>query len=147
MPGADMETVRIYRLNGLAPSTRERLRVAQLEAGRVWNVCRELHQEARLGHQPWPDRQGLQRVTKGGQFALHSQSIQMVCHQFLANVETIQQVRKSNPRHRYPYHPKKYMNVEWPAQAVGRSGKRLILPMGRGRKSFSFHLLDLPDQI
>ncbi len=39
--GAEMETVRIYRLKGLAPSTRERLRTAQLEAARVWNVCRE----------------------------------------------------------------------------------------------------------
>src|SRR6266702_4699696 len=146
MAGADMETVRIYRLNGLAPSTRERLRVAQLEAGRVWNVCRELHQEARLGHQPWPDRQVLQRVTKGGQFALHSQSIQMVCHQFLANVETTRQLKPTHPRMRYPYKPKQYMTVQWPAQAISRQGKRLILPMGRGRKALCFRL-DLPARI
>jgi hypothetical protein len=47
-----MKTVRIYRLNGLALSTRERLRAAQMEAAGVWNLCRELHQAAKLGYQP-----------------------------------------------------------------------------------------------
>jgi putative transposase len=139
-------TVRIYRLGGLALSTRERLRAAQMEAARVWNVCRELHQEARLGHQPWPDRDGLQRATKGGKFALHSQSIQMVCHQFLANVETTRQLKPTHPRLRYPYKPKQYMTVQWPAQAVARQGKRLILPLGRGRKALCFRL-ELPARI
>ncbi len=37
--------------------------------------------------------------------------------------------------------------MSWPAQAVGRCGKRLILPMGRGCKSLSFHLSDLPERI
>ena len=141
-----METVRIYRLKGLAPPTRERLQTAQREAARVWNCCRELHQDARLRHQPWPDRDALQQVTKGGQFALHSQSIQMVCHQFLANVETTRQLRPTHPRMRYPYKPKQYMTVQWPAQAVARQGKRLILPMGRGHKALSFRL-NLPARI
>ena len=141
-----METVRIYRLNGLALSTRARLRAAQMEAARVWNVCRELHQAARLGQQPWPDRHTLQRATKGGQFTLHSQSIQMVCHQFLANVETTRQLKPTHPHMRYPYKPKQYMPVQWPAQAVARQGKRLILPMGRGRKALSFRL-ELPARI
>jgi len=135
-----METVRIYRLGGLAPSTRERLQAAQQEAARVWNVCRDLHQDARREHQPWPDRDTLQRATKGGQFALHSQSIQMLCHQFLANVETTRQLKPPHPRMRYPYKPKTYMTVQWPAQAVARHGKRLILPMGRGRKALCFRL-------
>jgi putative transposase len=104
-----METVRIYRLGGRAPSTRKRLQEAQLEAARVWNVCCQLHQEARFGQQPWPDRDELQRATKGGQFALHSQSIQMVCHQFLANVETTRQLKPTHPHMRYPYKPKRYM--------------------------------------
>ncbi len=141
-----MQTVRIYRLKGLAPPTRARLRAAQLEAARVWNVCCERHQDARQRHQPWPDRDALQQATKGGQFALHSQSIQMVCHQFLANVETTRQLKPSHPRMRYPYKPKQYMTVQWPAQAVARQGKRLILPMGRGRQALCFRL-DLPEHI
>jgi len=141
-----METVRIYRLGGLAPSTRQRLQAAQREAARVWNLCRELHQDASLGHQPWPGRDALQLATKGGQFVLHSQSIQMVCHQFLANVQTTRQLKPTHPRMRYPYKPKTYMTVQWPAQAVARQGKRLILPMGRGRKALRFRL-DLPARI
>ncbi len=141
-----MQTVRIYRLKGLAPPTRARLRAAQLEAARVWNVCCERHQDARLRHQPWPDRDALQQATKGGQFALHSQSIQMICHQLLANVETTRQLKPTHPRMRYPYKPKQYMTVQWPAQAVSRQGKRLILPMGRGRKALCFRL-ELPERI
>src|SRR5258707_3070676 len=142
-----MQTVRIYPLKDLDRRTRARLKTAQMEAARVWMYCVGRHRAARSDRLPWPSQDDLQRETKGGQYALHSQSIQMVCQQFLANVETIKQLRQTNPHHRYPYHPKKYMTVQWPAQAVGRSGKRLILPMGRGRKSFSFHLPDLPEQI
>ncbi len=142
-----METVRIYRLKDLDRQTRARLKAAQMEAARVWMYCVGRHRAARSERVAWPSRDELQRETKGGTFALHSQSIQMVCQQFLANVETIKQLRPGNPRHRYPYHPKKYMTVHWPAQAISRQGKRLILPMGRGRKSFSFHLPDLPEQI
>jgi putative transposase len=142
-----MQTVRIYRLKDLDRRTRARLRAAQLEAARVWRYCLERHQSARLTQTCWPDRDDLQRETKGGQYALHSQSVQLVCQQFVANVETIKHLRQSNPRHRYPYRPKRYRAVSWPAQAVSRCGKRLILPMGRGRKSFSFHLPDLPERI
>jgi putative transposase len=142
-----METVRAFRLKNLDRRTRARLKAAQMEAARVWLYCVGRHRAARSERVRWPSRDELQYETKGGQFALHSQSIQMVCQQFLANVETIKQLRPGNPRHRYPYHPKKYMTVHWPAQAISRQGKRLILPMGRGRKSFSFHLPDLPEQI
>ncbi len=141
-----MQTVRIYRLKGLDPRTRERLQAAQREAARVWNVCCQRHQDARYEHQPWPDRHALQQATKGRQFALHSQSIQMVCHQFLANVETTRQLKPTHPRMRYPYKLKHYVTVQWPAQAVARQGKRLILPMGRGRKALCFRL-DLPEHI
>ncbi len=142
-----MQTVRIYPLKDLDRRTRTRLKAAQMEAARVWMYCVQRHQQARRERMPWPSRDDLQRETKGGKFSLHSQSIQMVCQQFLANVETIKQLRQSNPRHRYPHHPKKYMTVHWPAQAVARQGSRLILPMGRGRKPCSFHLSDLPDRV
>src|ERR1044072_2055523 len=71
----------------------------------------------------------------------------MVTHQLLANVETIAELRKTDKRHRYPYHPKKYMTVDWPAQAVSRHRHRLLLPMGRGRKSLTFLRSGLPEQI
>jgi hypothetical protein len=142
-----MEMVHIYRLKNLDKRSRTRLKAAQMEAARIWGYCLERHRQARAERTRWPDRNDLQRETKGGQYALHSQSVQLVCQQFLANVETIEQLRQSNPRHRYPYHLNKYRTVSWPAQAVARCGKRLILPMGRGRKSLSFHLPDLPEHI
>ena len=141
-----METVRIYRLTGLAPATKLRLKAAQMEAARVWNRCRDLHLSARETHLAWPDRDALQKATKGGQFALHSQSVQMVCHQFLANVQTTQQLRATHPQMRYPYKTKKYMTLQWPAQGVSRRGKCLVLPMGRGRKPLIFRL-KLPEEI
>ena len=142
-----METVRIFPLHGLSRTDRQRLREAQQEAAKVWRYCVERHRTACQAHQPWPGRKELQEETKGGQFALHSQSVQMVAHQFFANVDTIAKLRQTNPQHRYPYHPKKYLTVEWPEQAVSRTGNTLLLPMGRGRTSLTFPLRGLPEQI
>jgi putative transposase len=142
-----MQTVHIYALKELDSQTRARLKAAQMEAARGWTYCVGRQQQARSERTGWPSQDELQRATKGAQYALHSQSIQMVCQQFLANIQTIKQLRPGNPCHRYPYHPKQYMTVQWPVQAVPRQGKRLILPMGRGHKSFSFDLPDLPEQI
>jgi putative transposase len=142
-----MQTVHIYRLKLLDRRQRSRMRAAQQEAASVWMYCLQLHRAARAERTRWPSQVDLQRATKGGQFALHSQSIQLVCQQFLANVQAIKRLRQSNPRHRYPYRPKKYMTVCWPAQAISRQGKQLILPMGRGRPSLSFHVPDLPPAI
>jgi putative transposase len=83
--------VRIYRLSGLRPSFRTRLRETQMEAARVWTLCRDLHLAARTERTRWPNRDDLQQATKG-RFALHSQSVQMICHAFLANVESTRQL-------------------------------------------------------
>src|SRR5690349_4287228 len=121
-----MQTVRIYRLKRLDRGILLRLRTAQREAARVWMYCLERHRAARSEHTRWPSQVDLQRETKSGQFALHSQSIQLVCQQFLTNVATIKQLRLNNPSHRYPHRFKQYLTVKWPAQAVYREGKRLI---------------------
>src|SRR5579885_750519 len=138
-----MERTRIYRLYHLRPTLANRLRDAQIEAARVWTLCRDLHLYARQHGLPWPNRDDLQRATKGGQFALHSQTIQMVCHTFLANVETTRQLKATNPKMRYPYKDKRYYPLLWPAQAVSIERGRIVLPMGRRRQSLIFHL-DVP---
>jgi putative transposase len=142
-----MDTVRIFPLRDLSKGQRLYLKAAQMEAARVWMYCVERHRQARQEHATWPSRKQLQEETRGGQYALHSQSVQRVTHQFLANVESIAELRQADKRHRYPHHPKKYLTVDWPAQAVSRNGHRLLLPMGRGRKSLTLHLSGLPDQI
>ncbi len=105
-----------------------------MEAAQVWNLCCELHKKARATHTTWPGRDALQKATKG-RFALHSQSVQMVVHAFLANVETTRQLKPVHPKMRYPYKEKHFYPVHWPAQAVCREATRVLLPMGRGRPS------------
>jgi putative transposase len=141
-----METVHIYRLQ---PNKRlfATLRDAQMEAAKVWNLCVETHKQTRREHLPWPRRSELQKATKGGQFALHSQSVQMVVHAFLANIDTTRKLRQTHPqmRMKYPWREKRFYPVKWPAQAVTQKPGRVILPMGKGRKSIVLHL-DLPEK-
>ncbi len=131
-----MHTVSIYRLTHLSPTLFARLKAAQMEAAQVWNFCMETHKAARLQHASWPGRNALQKATKG-RFALHSQSVQMVVHAFLANIDTTHQLRQTHPqmRMRYPYKEKRFYPVSWPAQTVSRENGRVVLPMGRGRAS------------
>ena len=140
-----METVHIYRLQ---PNKRlfAVLRDAQMEAAKVWNFCVEAHKQARREHLPWPGKSALQKATKGGQFALHSQSVQMVVHAFLANIDTTRKLRQTHPqmKMKYPWRQKRFYPVKWPAQAVKRKPGRVILPMGNGRKSITLHL-ELPE--
>ncbi len=102
-----METVHIYQLQ---PTKKlfVVLRDAQMEAAKVWNFCVEAHKQARREHLPWPGRNELQKATKGGQFALHSQSVQMVVHAFLANIDTTRKLRQTHPEMRmnYPWQEK-----------------------------------------
>jgi putative transposase len=141
-----MKTIRVYRLENLSTSQLSRLKAAQMEAAHVWNCCMDRHKQARLEHTPWPGRQELQKATKG-RFALHSQSIQMIVHTFLANVETTRQLRKTHPqmKMKYPWRTKRFYPVSWPAQAVSKPHGRLVLPMGKGRQSLVLPL-DLPEK-
>ncbi len=115
-----------------------------MEAAQVWNACCELHKTARLAHTKWPGRNELQKATKG-RFALHSQSVQMIVHAFLANVLATRQLKPSNPKMKYPWKTKRFYPVKWPAQAVSREHGRVVLPMGKGRKSLVLPL-DLPEE-
>jgi hypothetical protein len=165
--------VRILRLEPLRPRLRDRLRQAQWEAARVWMRCRDRHLQARQQGLPWPHRDDLQQATNGGQFALHSQTVQMICHSFLANVKTTAELKARDPKRyrkmRYPYKDKRFYPLSWPAQTVcierGRKpddeqkseggtkaphhGGRILLPMGRGRPPLIFPLdtTTLPEQV
>src|SRR5712692_6496550 len=140
-----MYTVRIYRLDHLSPTLFQRLKAAQMEAAQVWNYCCELHREARQTGRRWPGQNDLQQATKG-RFALHSQSVQMVAHAFLANIEATRKLRTTHPKMgmKYPWKTKRFYPVHWPAQAVSKERGRVVLPMGRGRASIVLPL-DLPE--
>src|SRR2546423_6502788 len=141
-----MITMRVYRLENLSRSQFTRLKAAQMEAAQVWNLCMQRHKQARTEHTDWPGRNELQQATKG-RFALHSQSIQMIVHAFLATVETTRKLRKTHPqmKMKYPWHTKRFYPVSWPAQAVSNQQGRVVLPMGRGRPSLVLPLA-LPEE-
>ena len=130
-----MERVRIVSLKGIPPKQQLAIRGGQTECARVWTVCRDAHLAARQEHGNWPNRDALQKATRG-RFALHSQTVQMVTHAFLANVDTAQQLRsRGRSEIRYPYKDKTFYPLMWPAQAMRLEEKRILLPMGRGRAS------------
>src|SRR5437899_12918197 len=130
-----MKTVRVYRLQP-SHTLFQRLKAAQQEAAQVWNTCMELHKDARQAHKQWPGQQELHQATKG-KFALHSQSVQAVFRAFLGTIETTRKLREEHPqmKMKYPWRTKRFYPVHWPAQAVSRENGRVVLPMGKGRKS------------
>jgi hypothetical protein len=114
-----MQAVRIHTLSGLPRKQQAILSEGQIEAAKVWSVCRDLHLQARKEHTRWSGRDTLQKATKG-QFGLHSQSTQMICHAFLANVEATRERRKQGFKQmRYPYKDKSFYPLMWPSQAMG----------------------------
>ena len=134
-----MECVRIFPLKGLTPFQHRQIWQAQQEAARVWNQCKDAHLEARSQRLKWPQRSELQPLTKS-LYALHSQSIQMICHAFLSNVEATRELRKAGIKIRYPYKTKLFYPLLWPAQAVKIHANRVILPMGLGREKLILKL-------
>ena len=108
-----MQKVKIIRLKNLSPTARRLLFEGQKEVARVWNFCVEVHKKARTTRETWPTKDHLQKATKGGKYALHSQSIQMVIAQFLANVDTTKQIKKENKKIRFPYKPEFWVDFTY----------------------------------
>jgi len=140
-----MESVAIHRLGWLPKEQLAAMREAQKQAAREWMDLVAIHKAARESRAKWPNRDFLQKFTKG-KYPLHSQTIQMIVHQFLANIEATTERRRNESSSRawlrYPHRVKTFYPLYWPAQAVTyqKAANRLILPMGRGRRSFVFKL-------
>ena len=135
-----MQTTKIYRLPYQQAQVFQRLKAAQIESARVWNECMEAHKECRINQTSWLNQTQLQKLTKG-KYELHSQSIQMVCQAFLANIDSTKANRRSGLKKiKYPWRTKRFYPVLWTAQSVKYIDGKLTLPMGRGRQSLSFRL-------
>jgi putative transposase len=132
-----MVRTHIFRLSRCSYKQRIQVRDAQVQAAAVYDLCVDIHAKARSEHAPWPKRTALQTLIRG-KFALHSQTAQMVCHEFLANVETACALRKTDRRAQYPKKSAKYRPLSWPAQTIHLTESHIVLPMGRGRKSLVF---------
>lgn len=135
-----MQTTTIYRLPYQKTKVFERLKAAQLESALVWNECMEAHKQCRINQVPWLNQTALQKLTKG-KYQLHSQSVQLVCQIFLANVDSTKANRRAGIKQmKYPWRNKKFYPVSWAAQSVKYENSWITLPMGKGRKPLTFKL-------
>ncbi|TXF10500.1 hypothetical protein [Pelomicrobium methylotrophicum] len=87
--------VRIVSLKGIARRQRAIIREGKMEAARVWCECRDRHLKARQESTPWPGRNEYHQATKGGRFALHSQTIQQIFRAFDAAVDSARRNRRN----------------------------------------------------
>src|SRR5215831_12608282 len=85
--------VRLVALRGLSPARLAQCQAVRAEAGRLWTDLVRLHTLARVEGR-WLSAGELEQATKGGQYALHSQSIQALCQKFAANVDTATELRR-----------------------------------------------------
>ena len=90
--------------------TRQNRRAAEagfLEAGRCWSDLVSMHVAARTRKAPevakWLCKGALESATKGGIYALHSQTVQALCGQLIDNVATARTARANgNRKAKYP---------------------------------------------
>jgi putative transposase len=130
-----MKVVRIEPLKGLGEKPEAPLRDGQLEAAKCWNLCVDLHKTARNTKQPWPGLKELCLATKG-KFQLAAQTVQQIVRAFLGSVTTMRKLKAQGySKAKYPHKEKRFFPIMWPAQAVVVYEKKIVLPMGRGRKS------------
>jgi len=106
--------VRLVPLRGLSATTLSRCQALRAEAGRLWTELVQWPAAARpRGRRASGSRPAIcNRPPRGGQYALHSQSIQALCQKFAANVATATQLRQQESaatgqiHTAYPHHPK-----------------------------------------
>ena len=97
-----METVRILVLAGMRPRLQRRLYEAQYRKLRACGRC--VVDSIWLPAKPIPAGRivTISVPPTKGQFALHSQTVQMITHAFLANVETARELRPPIARSALP---------------------------------------------
>lgn len=142
MPYRQAETACVVRLaplrlTSLSATTRAPCEALRIEAGRLWTVLVRLHAD---GRGQWLTAGDLEKATKGGLYALHSQSIQALCQKFAANVATATALRQQELAEtgrlqtEYPHQEKRYQTVVWKDQAIRvlPDGQRWVVQMPTG---------------
>ncbi len=115
--------VHLIALRVLSPALLAQCQALRQEAGRLWTDLVERHAQARLAGQ-WLSSQDLEQATKGGQYALGSQTVQALCQKLTANVATATELRRQEYADtgrietEYPHHAKSYQTVIWKDQGV-----------------------------
>ncbi len=141
--------VRLVTLRGLSAAQLSQCQALRAEARQLWTDLVRMHTRARVQGQ-WLSAGELEQATKGGQYALHSQSVQALCQKFAANVATASELRRQERAEAghvqtpYPHRPKAYQTVMWKDQALTVApSSHLRLPTGEQRPPL---LLPLPTE-
>jgi putative transposase len=134
-------TVQLVALRQLDPDTHALCDTLRREAGRCWSDLVQAHVAVRE-QGIWLAEADLNALTKGERYVLHSQSIQFLAQQLLANVATARQNRTAGMTDaNYPYRTKAYQTVVWKGQAIRVVNGQLVLPNGRRQREL---VLSLP---
>lgn len=115
--------VHLMALRHLPPALLAQCLALRQEAGRRWTALVGMHAQARLQGQ-WLTAGELEQATKGGQYALGSQTVQALCQRLAANVATTTELRRQefaetgHSQTDYPHQVKAYQTVIWKDQGV-----------------------------
>jgi len=136
-------TVQLVALRHLDPDTQALCDTLRREAGRCWSDLVQAHLAAR-SQGIWLTETDLNAQTKGGIYALHSQSVQFLAQQLLANLATTRQNRATGTNDaKYPYREKAYQTITWKGQWIRVANGQLVLPNGRKQRDL---VLPLPQR-
>ena len=100
------------------------------EAARLWSWLVERHATIRQQGGRWPTRNELQKEIKGLFPGLHSQSAQMILHDFCEAVASAESLRKEGEPFEYPYRKTTYRQVLFSNQSPRFRDGFMVLPCG-----------------
>ena len=135
-PSAVSCTVQLITYRTLPRAVPAQCEALRREAGRCWSDLVVAHVASRGGR--WLTERDLNGLTKGGRYQLHSQSIQALVQELLANVDMARMLRRQEAAEgeattHYPHRSKAYQTVTWKGQAIRVREGALHLPNGRGQ--------------
>ncbi len=118
-------------------------------AAEVWNDCLKISKEYFLAEKKWIGKTVLQKAVKG-QYPLHSQSVQAVCHKYLDAREAAKKAKIEGHSNKYPYKQKKYFNTKWAKQGFrffenGKIELSMGTWQGKRQKPILVQLKELPE--
>lgn len=145
--------IRVMKTNfRVSDEDRERLFACNRISAQVWNDCLRIAKAYALEHGRWIGRTELQQATKG-QYPIHSQSIQAVCHKYLqARENTVKAKRMGHSQVRYPYKLKGHYPTKWAVQGFvihddGRIELSVGLRDGKRQKAIAVQVKNVPPGI
>ncbi|MDA8210636.1 MAG: transposase [Clostridia bacterium] len=127
----------------------DRLFECNRQSALVWNDCLKIAKEYHQKSGRWIGKTELQKATKG-QYPLHSQSIQAVCHKYLWARDNAKQARDKGYDVRYPWWEKKNYPTKWAKDGIhiypnGKIELSMGIREGKRQKPITVWVKELPE--